>query len=334
MRVAVTGATGNVGTALVDALTDDGRIEEVVGIARRTPSPDVAAASPRVRYVAADVAHDDLRPLFADVDAVVHLAWKIQPSHRPLETWHTNVIGSEHVFRACADVGVDALVHASSIGAYSPGPADGRPVDESWPTHSMPTAGYGREKAYVERLLDVVESERPGMRVVRMRPAFTFQRSASSQQRRLFIGSWLPGPVLGRLPVAPMPSGLKVQAVHAIDAADAYRRAVLGDVRGPFNIAASPVLSGDDVAAILGARCITVPRRVVRAVLTSGWRTHLVPSEPPLFDLFMRLPVMDCTRAHDELAWVPERSSASALRDVFEGMRDGAHGSTPPLGPH
>jgi UDP-glucose 4-epimerase len=34
------------------------------------------------------------------------------------------------VFQAAADAGVGALVHASSVGAYSPGPTD-EAVDES-----------------------------------------------------------------------------------------------------------------------------------------------------------------------------------------------------------
>ncbi|SNR92260.1 Semialdehyde dehydrogenase, NAD binding domain [Blastococcus mobilis] len=37
MKVVVVGATGNVGTAVVRALTADDRVSEMVGIARRAP---------------------------------------------------------------------------------------------------------------------------------------------------------------------------------------------------------------------------------------------------------------------------------------------------------
>src|SRR5581483_3706967 len=56
--------------------------------------------------------------------AVVHLAWLFQPTHEPLVTWRANVEGSVRLFRAAADAGVAALVYASSVGDYSPGPKD------------------------------------------------------------------------------------------------------------------------------------------------------------------------------------------------------------------
>jgi uncharacterized protein YbjT (DUF2867 family) len=37
MRVAVIGATGNVGTSLVEVLAGDDRVDSIVGIARRRP---------------------------------------------------------------------------------------------------------------------------------------------------------------------------------------------------------------------------------------------------------------------------------------------------------
>ena len=80
-----------------------------------------------------------------------------------------------------------ALVYASSVGAYSPGPKD-RAVDEGWPTHGWPGASYTREKAYLERVLDAFEARHPGVRVVRMRPGFIFKRESAHEQRRIFGG--------------------------------------------------------------------------------------------------------------------------------------------------
>jgi UDP-glucose 4-epimerase len=66
--------------------------------------------------------------------------------------WRTNVVGTERVLAAASAAGVGALVCASSVGAYSPGPKD-RQVDEGWPTHGVTTSSYSRDKAYQERLL-------------------------------------------------------------------------------------------------------------------------------------------------------------------------------------
>jgi nucleoside-diphosphate-sugar epimerase len=332
VRVVIVGATGNAGTALVAALEDEPVVDEVVGIARRAPrrSPGDERHH-KTRFVAADMTGDDLVPHFRGADAVVHLAWFFQPTHRPDVTWRTNVGGSERLFGAVADAGVRHLVYASSVGAYSPGP--GRIVDEGWPTHSLPVAAYGREKAYVERLLDRFESEHPEVRVVRMRPAFLFTPAAASEQRRIFAGPFVPNVVAARVPVLPYPAGLRMQALTTEAAAHAYRLAILGDERGAFNLAAEPVVTGQNLAQALGARLVTVPPALVRAALASAWHLRLAPAEPGLFDLVASLPQMDASRARRDLGWEPTSSSLDAILSFVRGMAAGAGGATEPLQP-
>ena len=119
MRVVVTGATGNVGIAVVEALLDAGT-DSVVGVSRRPPRREPPYDDQRFESRLADVGEDDLAVIFAGADAVVHLAWRFQPTRDPTVTWRSNVIGSERVFAAAAEAGVPALVHASSVGAYAP----------------------------------------------------------------------------------------------------------------------------------------------------------------------------------------------------------------------
>ena len=108
-----------------------------------------------------------------------------------------NVAGTARLLTAASEAGVPRLVVASSVGAYSPGL--GAAVDETWPTHGIPTAAYSREKAYVERMLDEFEARHPSTRVVRLRPGFILRREASVQQRRLFGGPFAPARTLARL---------------------------------------------------------------------------------------------------------------------------------------
>src|ERR687898_2102910 len=92
LRVVVTGATGNIGSAVVDRLAADPTVAEVVGVARRLPKdePGTGHAGAKVTYVAGDLADEDetaLRQAFTGADAVVHLAWLFQPTHDPITTW-------------------------------------------------------------------------------------------------------------------------------------------------------------------------------------------------------------------------------------------------------
>jgi len=330
VRVVVLGATGNVGTSVVQSLAAEPEVTSVLGLARRLPDWQV----PKTQWVAADMASDDLVAQLRGADVVVHLAWLIQPTHDPHLTWRVNVLGSIRVLRAVAEARVPALVYASSVGAYSPGPKD-RPVDESWPTHGQPTAAYTREKAYLERLLDTFEREHPDRRVVRLRPGFIFKREAGSQQRRLGIGPLLPHRLVrpDLIPVLPDLPGLRFQALHSLDVGEAYRLAAIRPVRGAFNLAAEPVLDMSRLARLLDARTIRVPTRGVRAALAAAWHLHLVPASPQLLDAVLQLPIMDIGRARDELGWVPRHSSLDAIAEFLDGLREGAGMDTPPLSP-
>ncbi|WP_418962893.1 NAD-dependent epimerase/dehydratase family protein [Streptomyces lavendofoliae] len=328
-RVVVTGATGNVGTSVVAALAKDPQISSVLGLARRLPG----WSPPKTDWATVDLREEnDLVRHFEGADAVIHLAWAFQPTHDPVATWRTNVLGSLQVYRDVASAGVPALIHASSVGAYSPGPKD-RGVDESWPTHGWPGAAYTREKAYLERVLDGFEARNPGVRVVRMRPAFLFKEESGSEQRRIFAGRFMPGRLAGprTIPVVPDIPGLRFQALHTDDAAEAYRLAVMKDVRGAFNLAAEPALDARRLAEILDARVVRLPRPAIRAALAAGWGLHLIPASPQLFDAVLRVPMLDCARARQELGWSPRRTSLEAIEEMLEGMRQGAGMDTAPL---
>ncbi len=328
MRVVVTGATGNVGTSVVRALSADPAVTSVVGLARRRPDLVI----PKVEWAAADVSRDDLDGRFAGADVVVHLAWLIQPSHRLDVMEATNVAGSRRVFEATARAGAGALVYASSVGAYSPGPKH-RPVAESWPTEGVASSFYSRHKVATERMLDAFEADHPDVRVVRLRPGLIFKRESASGIRRLFLGRLLPPQLLrpSLLPLVPRTDRLVIQAVHADDVAEAYRLAVVGPARGAFNIAAEPVLDAAELGRALGARPVPVPAAVLRAAADLSWRAHLQPTPAGWLDLALGVPVLDTGRARRELGWAPTRTAAEALRELLTGIAERASYPTPAL---
>jgi UDP-glucose 4-epimerase len=331
MRVVVVGASGNVGTSLLRALAAEPRVESVLGIARRIPRQHF----PKTEWRSADIARSPLRPLFQHADAIVHLAWLIQPGRDKQRLYEVNVEGSARVFRAAAAARVPALVYASSVGAYAPGPKD-RGVDESWPTTGIQSSFYSRHKAEVERLLDRFESEHPDIRVVRLRPGLIFKREAASGIRRLFAGPLLPNVLVQRrlIPAIPAHERLVFQAVHSHDVGHAYRLAlVTEDAQGPFNIAADPVLDPDELGRALAARPLPVPAALLRGGASLSYRLRLQPSEPGWLDMGLAAPVMATTRARAELGWEPRWSSSEALLDLLEGIREGAGLDTPPLEP-
>ncbi|MCU1344670.1 MAG: NAD-dependent epimerase/dehydratase [Acidimicrobiia bacterium] len=319
VRIVITGATGNVGTSLLERLATESQPPEVVGLARRLP----VHRTTNVSWHRADIATDDLRAAFRGADAVVHLAWLIRPSHDPWTLWNTNVIGTTRVLNAAAEARVRAVVHMSSVGAYSPAPRQQR-VDEHWPTHGIPTLEYSWQKAYAERLVDRFEKEHPEVRTVRLRPALIFKAMSGPEVQRLFLGPLVPTRLArpGMAGLIARVAPLQFQTVHSLDVADALARAVMnGDASGPFNITAEPVLGRDRA----------IGQRILRTATAAAWHSRLAPASPGWIDLARRAPMMSAERARHELGWDPQWSTQEALADLLAGFSDHRGGPTPAL---
>jgi UDP-glucose 4-epimerase len=306
VRVVVTGASGNIGTALLDRLPDD---VHVVGVARREPPRN--GPYRRAHWVSLDLAAPDaaerLTEVMTGADAVVHLAWEFQPSRRRDQLRQVGVGGTSAVIDAIKSSGVPHMVHMSSVGAYSPAP--GRRVREDWPTGGIDTLPYSRHKVSAERELDTFEHEsaQRGSDVVvtRLRPGFVLQRSAGSALARYGLPAWLPRRLLPLVVVLPLDRSLVIPVVHSDDVADAIVRALEQRSAGAFNLMAEPPVSRDVLAEVLDAWAVHVPAPLLHAVLTATWRMHLQPLEPGWFDLAMTVPLLDTSRARQELGWQP-----------------------------
>ncbi|WP_423183392.1 NAD-dependent epimerase/dehydratase family protein [Arthrobacter sp. NyZ413] len=343
MRVAITGATGNVGTAVLKRLqaarTEQGADLELVGIARRRPDVGAAPYSD-VEWNSVDVGEPSQQPqlerAFAGADAVVHLAWLIQPNRDRALLRQTNVSGTGHVLSAARAAGVKQVVCASSVGAYSPAPKDRR-MTEDWPANGVKGSHYSVDKAAQERLLDVFAKENPEIAVTRLRPALTFSSEAGSEIGRYFLGGVIARLVPRKpwLPILPIPKELVFQAVHSADVADAYWRAVERRAEGAFNIAAEPVLEPNTLAWALHAkRLMPIPLPVLRAVVDWSWRLRMQATDGGWIDMAAGAPIMDTTRAREILGWTPRWTSLEALAKVLDGMGAGeGWEASPPLIP-
>jgi nucleoside-diphosphate-sugar epimerase len=335
VRIVVTGASGNIGTALLRRLHEHPDAHELVGICRRPPAGEPPYDG--VQWVSLDLADLDaygqLLPVLEGADAVVHLAWGFQPSRDIDYLQRLDVAGSTAVVEAARASGVDHLVHMSSLGAYSPG-SDDVPVDESWPTEGIGSLAYSRHKVAVERLLDRHESSYPdGMRIARLRPGLVMQRAAGSALLRYAVPAVVPAGLLHHVPVLPLDRTLTFQCVHADDVADAVVRVLDRRAVGAFNLAAEPPITRDDVAEALGARAIHTDRRLLRAAVDLSWRARLQSLDPGWIDLAFAVPLMDAGRARRELDWQPQVDARSALTEALEGMADAAAGASPVLRP-
>jgi UDP-glucose 4-epimerase len=335
VRIVITGASGNVGTALLRRLAATGAGHELVGVTRRAPEP--SGVYREVRWHQVDLADDDaatqLRPIVAGADAVVHLAWGFQPTRNTEYLRRQGVGGTAAVLEAAHAEGVGQLLHMSSVGTYAAG-RYGQRVDETWSTAGIPSSPYSQNKSAAERLLDDYERENgdAGVAITRMRPGFIVQRAAASGLMRYALPGFVPMLAVPLLPLLPLDKRLCIPLVHADDVADAFIAAMDRRAAGPFNLAAEPPVGRDQVAEVLGAHPIHVPSTVLGPLVDLSWRARVQPIDRGWIDMAFAVPLLDCGRAATELDWRPRYSSIEALAEVIAGVREQAHtDDSPPL---
>lgn len=331
MRVVIVGASGNIGSALLDRLSADGH--ELVAVARRPPTEGWARR--QAEWHGIDVTSDDaveqLATVMRGADAVVHLVFGFQPSHDTRYLRQLDIGGTRASLDAAIVAGVPHFVDFSSLGAYSPRAVDD-PVDESYPTGGIMTLPYSRHKAAVERLLDAEEAQ-GRIAIARMRPALVGHRTSGGALLRYTYPTWAPTAVLRLLPVLPLDRGFRAQFVHVEDLADAVARVVDRRATGAFNIAGDGEVRTGDIADVLGARPVHFPWRWLRGLAAVTWALRLQPVDPGWLDLAAAVPRMSTERARHELEWSPRFDAVAAVTEALDGMMHGAGADLPALRP-
>ncbi|GFZ80671.1 NAD-dependent epimerase/dehydratase family protein [Nesterenkonia alkaliphila] len=342
MRIAIVGATGNIGSALLEELHGREEVSSLLGIARRLPQQD-AVPYTYAEWSSADIQFPEsvetLTELFDGADAVVHLAWLIQPNSKRELLRRVNVQGTKHVLEAAAAAGVSRVAVASSVGAYSP-VSDDAPRDESWGTEGIPGSHYSEDKAAQERVMDEFEALHPDTALVRIRPGLIFQSGAGSEIQRYFAGSLAPVQLLNivRPPMLPMPRNIRSQAVHSRDVAAAFAEALIQGARGAFNIAADDLLTAETIARVItgretGRASLPIPLGPLKPLVKAANRAHLLPMDEGWLQMAEQVPVLDTTRARTELGWQPTVSAKDALAELVAGMSSGAGRGSAPMRP-
>jgi dihydroflavonol-4-reductase len=164
MRVALTGASGYTGGHLLEALRARG--DEVAVLVRpQSVSDRVQSRAWRVVEGALGDAVAASR-LVEGTDAVVHVAAVYRTAGHPDSYYReVNVVGTEKLLEAAAELGVRRFVHTSTVGVH--GHVERPPADESAPF--APGDIYQATKAEAERLaLDF--HRRRGVPVAVVRP--------------------------------------------------------------------------------------------------------------------------------------------------------------------
>lgn len=143
-RVLITGARGDIGRTLTWGLAD----AYTLRLHNRTQESEPSGFD----HVTADIAGlDEVRPIMADIDTVVHLAGNPRVEADWESILNTNIVGTRNVLEAARLAGVRRVVFASSNHAMGMYDRDGEwPVNSTMP--ARPDSLYGASKSVGEVL--------------------------------------------------------------------------------------------------------------------------------------------------------------------------------------
>lgn len=163
MKVALTGATGHLGGAIVRTL--HARQYTIRALVRTEP-PDIFDGIP-IEWVTGDLLDEHaLEQLTTSCDALIHSAGLISISgEQGGKVRETNVEGTGKVMQAAQKNGIKRVVHISSIQAYQQTPSH-LPLDETHAKTSDNSFAYDRSKRDGEHLALSFASERMEVIVV------------------------------------------------------------------------------------------------------------------------------------------------------------------------
>jgi len=328
LTVAVTGPTGEIGRALLDALDREPEVGEVRGMARRPFDPAAEGLS-KVVYRRGDVLdRGSLAALLDGADVAVHLAFSIFGGRE--QTHRVNLEGSRNVFEAVATAGVGRLVYTSSVAAYGFG--DGRPslIGEETPATGSAEFYYSAQKAELERALDEVLGG-VDLDAYVFRPCIVAGPRATMLIRQTVNAARLGDPVpalrrgVGRLPlpspVLPDP-GVPFQLVHHDDVATALGAAVLGAGEpGAYNLAGEGQVRVRDIAAAIGWRSVPVPGPAVAASAEVAKRFSFLAPQLEWAPALRTPVLMDTAKARRELGWTPAFDATETLAQTAASAR-------------
>ena len=301
-RIAVTGASGYVGSLLIRRLAGSEAVGGILAIDVRDPSP---AFGDCVSFVRQDVSQP-FPGLFAEhsIDTVVHLAYELRQGRDREANRRVNVDGTRHTLDACRQGGVRRVVYLSSTSVYGAHPDNPEALSEEMPTRPVAGFQYSEDKLQSERLIASFATESPKVTACILRCCPVMGANADN-----FIASAFDKPFL----VAVSGTNPPMQLIHEDDIGRCLETAVLGDADGLYNVAGAGSMSWGEMASARGRWVFSLPAWLLYPATQLTWALRLQSDSPALgLDMIRHRWLADTGKIEREMGFRPRFSSRDA----------------------
>jgi UDP-glucose 4-epimerase len=316
MRYLITGGAGYIGSRLVDLLSRREDTERIVICDLAPP----AAYRPKTEFERVDVRdREAVRAALerSGADALIHLAFILNPSHDEHFMYDVDVNGTHNVLEAAAAAGTPQALVTSSSTAYGAFPDNPVPLTEDDPVRGVPAFAYARDKTESDRLCQLWAAAYPDRVMTIVRPCVVFGPNVDNYLVRLWT----------KAPFSPDAGQLdnQIQFVHEDDVVEAISALLLGRHAGAFNVAGDGLMTLRDCAELIGSPIRRMPLRAYRGLGRAMWAARLSEAPPGQIEFALYPWIVSTEKLKKTTGWTPKHTS----RETFEiTMR--THGKLPP----
>ena len=318
MRYVITGGSGYIGSRLVDLLS---RREDTEGIVICDLAPPRGGYRPKTEFERVDVRHREaVRRVLERVrpDALVHLAFILNPSHDEHFMYDVDVNGTHNVLEAAGQGGTPQVLVTSSAVAYGAFPDNPEPITEKHPVRGVASFSYARDKTESDRICQLWAAKYPERVMTIVRPAIVFGPNVDNYLVRL----WTKQPFAADVGTLDN----EIQFVHEDDVVEAITALLLGRHAGAFNVAGDGLMTNRECAELIGSPIRRLPLRAYRGLAKVMWALRQSEAPPGQIDFALYPWIVSNEKLKRTTGWKPTHTS----RETFEiTMR--AHGKLPPL---
>jgi UDP-glucose 4-epimerase len=305
MRYVITGGAGYIGSRLVDFLSRRDDTEKIV-ICDVAPPP---VYRPKTEFERMDVRdREGVRGVLerARPDALVHLAFILNPSHDEALMYDVDVNGTHNVLEAAAAAGTAHVLVTSSATAYGAFPDNPVPLTEDAPVRGVPSFSYARDKTESDRICQLWAARYPDRVMTIVRPCIVFGPSVDNYLLRLWTKAPF-SPDAGHL-------GNPIQFVHEDDVVEAITALLLGGHGGAFNIAGDGLMTLRECSELIGLPVRRMPLRAYRGLARTMWAARLSEAPPGQIDFALHPWIVSNQKLKSTTGWSPRHTS----RETFE----------------
>src|SRR5918995_2085399 len=307
MRYVITGGSGYIGGRLTELLVERDETERIVILDVRPPD----VPRPKTEYVRRDVRdRRAMRELLERErpDALVHLAFLLNPIRDEALMYDIDVNGTQAVLRAASEAGTEQVLVTSSASAYGAFPDNPVPIAEDQPVRGQPDFSYARDKADADRVCQLWGAQHTDRVMTVVRPTIVFGPNVDNYISR----GW------EKAAFMPVMDGREAefQLVHEDDVVSAIAGLLDARSGGAFNVAADGTMTWRESAELVGLRVREMSFKTVYRLYAWSWRFHVPNVEAPAGNLhFLHNSwIVSNEKLKSTIGWEPTRST----REVFE----------------